>query len=83
MDSYYNKESNQMLTIFKSVHPEWIITPNFRCPTCGRLNCCQSHHWANEKWLTGGKGATMISAMAFSDTPLREKLKAEGLWIKP
>lgn len=79
-------ESKRALRAFRRAYPNWEISPNqTRCPICAKkyphrrfgLNFCESHHWANEKWL---KGAAMISMKALRDPRLQDELKAEGLW---
>ncbi len=82
------EEWKKALRAFRRTYPEWAIDSNTtRCPECTvqyprrrvGLNFCKAHRWANENWLTGGKGAAMISLLAFGDQRLRSELGAEGI----
>jgi hypothetical protein len=83
-----DKEVVRALDIFNEVHPGWVKKPNVtRCPECTKkyprrrfgLNYCMTHHFANENWLTGKKGAAMCSLVALGDNLLKKRLETDGL----
>lgn len=81
-------EHTRALRAFRRAYPNWDVSPQTRCPQCAQkypdrrfgLNFCESHQFANDKWLTAGAGiGLMLRMIALRNPQLKRELEAEGI----